>query len=356
MAVGVRLSANGFVLGAEHAYVSIDATKEQPVERGTGANKATLFELRSNYALKPGNAEVLSLISHAEMDVHQEVAFEALCQQAIATYSKAFVTIMDASTKLIRSAAALTSNVNSTQQEQHNLAKLVDGKISTYWESWYSNIAWPSNPGYVQARLVTDVPAFYFTFTPSQHQQYGRPDIPQHIRIYTSPTPKDFSFVKELTEDLPTETDQVYTSPVIFSGQSIRNVRVEVLSTIENRDNGRVFAMSEMQMHPAVIDESASLYCLRPWVKEAVDALSEELTVMRDLIRTKSATSDDAMRLQAAIDLAEASYLDPTDIHQPAIAAPLHFGTYDLTGRPIAQPQKLRRGIYVRGGKKLIIR
>lgn len=356
VALDVHPSANGFLLGVERAYVSIDATKEQPVGRGATSTKATLFELRCNYALKPANAEVLSLVSHAEMDVHQEVAFETLCQQAIATYSKAFVTTMDASTKLIRSAAALTSNVNSTQQEQHNLAKLVDGKVSTYWESWYSNIAWPSDPGYVQARLITDVPAFYLTFTPSQHPQYGQPDIPQHIRIYTSPTPKDFSLVKELTEGLPTETDQVYTSPVIFSGQPVRNVRVEVLSTIENRDNGRVFAMSEMQMHPAVIDESASLYCQRPWVKEAVDALGEELTVMRNLIRTKNATSDDAMRLQEAIDRAEASYLDPTDIHQPAIAAPFHSGTYDLTGRPIAQPQYLRRGLYVRDGKKWIIR
>lgn len=314
----------------------------------------TLFELRNNYALTPDNDDILSFITQTEQQIHPEAIYEPLCQQAVETYAKAFVTTMDSNTRLINSASALTSNVNSTQQEAHNLAKLVDKNINTYWESWYSGIEWPREAGYIQARMRSDINAFYLTFTPSQSAQYGRSDIPADIRIYASPTSKGFSFIKEITEGLPTEISQTYTSPVIFCGQDIRYVRVEVLSTLENRDGGRVFAMSEMQLHPAVVDEEASLYCQRPWVKEAVDDLSTELAVMRTAINAKTVTPEDAERLQAAIDRAEASYLDPTGIEE--IKQLEHSGEhsnrdkvrcYDLSGRPVLRLEKARRGIYI---------
>ena len=135
-------------------------------------------------------------------------------------------------------------------------------------------------------------------------------------------------------------------------------------TTLENRDGGRVFAMSEMQIHPAVIDEEASLYCQRPWVKEAVDALSLEVQLMHDVIQAKTVTSEDADRLQAAIDRAEASYLDPTGISEmtwPEVASgetghssSLRRPFLDLTGRPVAAPRS--PGIYLRDRKKVVVR
>ena len=364
VAFSLAASGKGYTLTAAKNVVVVDAAKETAVSRSTTTSKAAVFELRNNYALTPPNEEVLSLLHTTEQQLHPEAAFAGLLQQAATTYSKAFVTSMDADTKLIRSSSALSSNVNSTQQEAHNLAKLVDGKTSTYWESWYSGISWPSSPGYVQARLTTSVPAFYLTFTPSQSPQYGKSDIPAEVRIYTSTSTTGFSLVGEINEGLPTEIDQVYTSPVIFSGQDIRYVRMEVLSTLENRDGGRVFAMSEMQIHPAVIDEEASLYCQRPWVKEAVDALSLEVQLMHDVIQAKTVTSEDADRLQAAIDRAEASYLDPTgisEVRRPEVASgetghssSLRRPFLDLTGRPVAAPRS--PGIYLRDRKKVVVR
>ena len=356
-AVKLTQTDQGFCFGMSKGYLGIDATKDEPVLRSTSQSKATYFELRNNYALLPDNAEVLELISTAEVQTHPESAYDGLCQQAVATFSKAFVTTMDQNTKLIRNASSLTSNVNSTQQEAHNLAKLVDGKTSTYWESWYSGINWPSTPGYIQARLTEDVKAFYLTFTPSQHAQYGRPDIPQDVHIYTSPTKSDFDFICELTEEMPQEINEVYTSPVIFSGQDIRYLRFECLSTLENRDGGRVFAMSELQAHPAVIDSTASLYILRPWVKEAVDDLSAELTTMRSAIHSKTVTPEDGERLRAAIQRAEQSYLDPTGINNLSTSdsRPSTLDTYDLSGRRIVQPRNLRPGVYVRNGKKIVL-
>ena len=314
----------------------------------------TLFELRNNYALTPDNNDVLYFIKQTEQQTHPEAVYEPLCQQAVETYGKAFVTTINTKERLILGSGYLTSNVNSTQQEAHNLAKLIDRNTNTYWESWYSGIEWPNEPGYVQTRLRKDVQAFYLTFTPSQSAEYGRSDIPADIRIYISPDSKDFSFVQEITEGLPTEIKQTYTSPVIFCGQDIRYVRMEVLSTLENRAGGRVFAMSEMQIHPATVDEEASLYCQRPAVKEAVDNLSTELAIMRAAINAKTVTPEDAERLQAAIDRAEASYLDPTgieDIKQLEYSGE-HSNRkgvtcYDLSGRPVLRPENARRGIYI---------
>ena len=355
--LNVTRSGNGFIIGVPKGYVGIDNTKEQPVGRYTSATRATLFELRNNYALTPSNDAVLSLITSAQQQVHSEAAYNALCEQAIRTYSKAFVTTIDRSAKLIRGGTSLSSNVNSTQQEAHNLAKLVDGRTSTYWESWYSGITWPKEPGYVQAKLTTTVPAFYLTFTPSQHTQYGRPDIPQDLRIYTGTTRSELDFICELTENMPSEVSEVYTSPAIFSGQDIGFVRLECLSTLENRDGGRVFAMSEMQIHPAAIDSLASLYCQRPWVREAVDDLSQEIATMRDRIHTKTVTEEDAARLQAAIDRAEASYLDTDGIVAPTSLSPEPFtmNCFDLAGRRLLAPPA-KRGLYIKGGRKFLVK
>ena len=355
--LNVSRSGNGFLIGVSKGYVGIDPSKDNPVGRYASATKATLFELRNNYALTPATTDVLTLIDGSQQQAHIEAAYNDLCQQAVATYSKAFVTTIDRSVKLIRNSSSLSSNVNSTQQEAHNLAKLVDGKTSTYWESWYSGITWPSDPGYVQAKLTTPVPAFYLTFTPSQHTQYGRPDIPQHLRISTGINRTDLDYICELTEDFPTEVSEVYTSPVIFSGQDIGFVRLECLSTLENRDGGRVFAMSELQLHPALVDSTASLYCQRPWVRDAVDDLSQEIATMRDHIHSKNVTSDDAARLQAAIDRAEASYLDPTGVGLSPNPSPVRKGSdgawYTLDGRRLPSTPT-RKGIYLRNGKKQI--
>ena len=355
--LNVTRSGNGFIIGVPKGYVGIDTTKEQPVGRYTSAGKPTLFELRNNYALTPSNDAVLSLITNTQQQAHIEATYNALCEQAIRTYSKAFVTTIDRSSKLIRGGTSLSSNVNSTQQEAHNLAKLVDGRTSTYWESWYSGISWPSEPGYVQAKLTTTVPAFYLTFTPSQHTQYGRPDIPQDLRIYTGTTRSDLDFICELTEDMPSEVSDVYTSPAIFSGQDIGFVRLECLSTLENRDGGRVFAMSEMQIHPAAIDSLASLYCQRPWVREAVDNLSQEIATMRDRIHTKTVTDEDANRLQEAIDRAEASYLDTDGIVAPTSPSSELFtqNCFDLSGRRLLAPPA-KRGLYIKDRRKILVK
>ena len=350
------LKASKFMLSDTPAPISLERS-------GTGFRIGnTLFEIRNNYALTPDNDDILSFITQTEQQTHPEAAYTPLCQQAVETYAKAFVTTMDSQVRLIPSAGVLTSNVNSTQQEAHSLAKLVDRNTNTYWESWYSGIQWPSEPGYIQAKLRSNVNAFYLTFTPSQSAQYGKPDIPADIRIYTSTSPKGFSFVTELTEGLPTEISQTYTSPVIFCGQDIRYVRVEVLSTLENRDGGRVFAMSEMQMHPAVIDEEASLYCQRPWVKEAVDHLSSELAFMREAINAKTVTLEDGERLQAAIDRAEAAYLDPTGIKDINVRGREQMANrecgkvkcYDLTGREIVNRHAAHKGICLQGNKKIV--
>ena len=362
--LNVTRSSSGFTIGVPKGLVGLDATKEQPVGRFTSTSKATLFEFRNNYALTPSNTDVLNLIDSSQQQAHIEAVYNALCEQAIHTYSKAFVTTIDRATKLIRGSSSLSSNVNSSQQEAHSLAKLVDGKTSTYWESWYSGISWPSEPGYVQAKLTTPVPAFYITFTPSQHTQYGRPDIPQDLRIYTGTSRSNLDFICELAEDMPSEVSEVYTSPAIFSGQDIGFVRMECLSTLENRDGGRVFAMSELQIHPALVDSAASLYCQRPWVQEAVDDLGQEIAAMRNCIHTKSVTSEDALRLQAAIDRAEASYLDPDGIAAPwsysegskgASRSSLNSTWFDLTGRQLPAPPT-QKGFYIQGGRKVLVK
>ena len=346
----LKKSGNGFTIGPQGKNLCVKPEAETPIAYTSAANTSSIFTLRTNQYLRPEESTVHEITTEAEQSLHDNVS-EILFQRALQTYSKAFVAQPDLDSKLINTSSNLTSNANTTEQEEHNLAKLLDKKISTYYETWYSGINWPQEMSYIQARTTNTSNAFAFSFTPSQNPEYGLPDIPIDISVSSSSTNRNFLPVAHLTEGMPTSIDETYVSPVIFTDGNSRFVRFQVNETIGKRADSHIFAMSEFQVHKAIIDEEASPYYIRPEVKEAFDALQTEMQTMRTLIVSNSATAEDREALSQAIERAEQVLQNADAINLVPAFLEGNETIYNLAGQRVSKVQK---GIYIVNGKKIL--
>ena len=355
--VVLKKSGTGFTIGIGGKYLGVSAGKEVPLSLLSSAGATAIFQLRTNQYLRPEAETVAMLAEEAERMLHDDTA-EALFTQGLKTYAKAFVAHPNLESKLVRSNSYLTSNANTSQQAEHSLAKLLDGRTDTYYETWYSGIVWPDAMPYLQARVASPVNAFAFSFTPSQHPTYGQPDIPADIIVTATPNARNYLTVARLAEGMPSSISESYVSPVIFTDGESRFVRFNVMQTLGKREGSRVFAMSEFQIHDVVIDENESPYYQRTVVKEAFDALQAELQAMRELIGANAVTPESRESLREAIRLAELALDDPTGISAPA-STPEATGPriYNLAGQQIKAKHPdgtLPRGIYIMGGRKVL--
>ncbi len=361
MPINISFSNGGFLFSIQSKYLNIKADADTPAVLLASKGTNAIFQLRTNQYLRPDEDAVFKLTTSAEQVVHENTP-EYLFQQGLQTYSKAFVAHANLNSKLIRSTSVLSSNANTTQQGEHNLAKLIDGKTSTYYETWYSGIAWPDEMSYIQARPSSSISAFAFSFTPSQNPEYGLPDTPMDIIVYASPNTRNFLPVTRLTEDMPTSISESYTSPVIFTDGDSRFLRFQVMQTIGNRADSHIFAMSEFQLHEAVIDEAESPYYLNPDVKDAFDALKTELQAIRVRIGANTASADDSESLRQAIEAAEQALENTTGINVVPSSGFSNYDKkveiYDLQGRRIANGRWLKgqlpKGVYIVNGKKVL--
>lgn len=350
-------NGTGFTFSAGGKNLNIRPTADVPVTMLASSGSTAIFQLRTNQYLRPDEEAVAALTVEAEQYVHENTP-EFLFTQALQTYSKAFVAHPNESSKLIKGSTYLSSNANSTQQAEHNLAKLIDGKTSTYYETWYSGIEWPEEMSYIQARTTSNVSAFAFSFTPSQHPDYGLTDIPTDIIVSASPTNRNLLQVARLTGGMPTSISESYTSPVIFTDGASRFLRFQVMETLGRRTDSRIFAMSEFQIHDAVIDEAESPYYQKQEVKEAFDALQTEMQAMRSLIAGNAVTTEARESLREAIKRAEqalenASGIDEIHLSKPGIDNDTVI--YDLSGRKVnVRGAQLPKGIYIINGKKIL--
>ena len=343
---------NGFVFSTQGKYLCVKPTAEVSVGLSTSKGLTAVFQLRTNYSLKADEELVHELTTEAACALHEDNNPEYLFQLAAETYAKAFVAEPQWDTRLIRSSSLLTSNANTTEQAQHNLDKLLDRNKSTYYETWYSGITWPQEMSYLQARFTKDLNAFCFSFIPSQNAEYGLPDIPTDIIVSASLTPKNFLPVARFTKNMPSAISESYQSPVIFTDGPVRNLRFQVMRTIGNRADSHIFAMSEFQVHDAVIDEEASPYYQKAWVKEAFDALQVQMQTIRPLITSGTVTADDRDALHEAIARAEQALQESDAIREIPMTANGRSQTadrqyFDLSGRRLPQHQTLRPGIYI---------
>ncbi|MBR5053917.1 MAG: DUF3472 domain-containing protein [Bacteroidaceae bacterium] len=349
--VNIQKSGKGFSISFNGKYLGVSPSIEKPVVQVSSAGTNSIFQLRTNQYLRPDESVVYEMATEAEQALHDNIS-ELIYQQALQTYAKAFVAQPDLSSLLIRNSTYLTSNANTTQQTEHNLAKLIDKKTDTYYETWYSGITWPQEMSYIQAHLSTVLEAFAFSFTPSQNPDYGLPDIPTDIIVSTSTAPKNFVPVIELTEGMPSSIDESYVSPVIFTDGNTRYIRFQVMQTIGQRADSHIFAMSEFQVHKAIIDEEASPYYMKSNVKEAFDALLAEIQAMRPLLVANTATAEDRESLSQAIERAELALQTADEIKLPfSDLSSREQVIYNLAGQRV---NKIGKGIYIVNGKKVL--
>lgn len=352
MPIILNKSGDGFTISVKGKLLNVKATAQMPVVLTTATGANATFQLRTNQYLRPDEITVHELSHEAELALHDEVS-EQLLQQALQTYAKAFVAQPDISSQLIRSATYLSSNANISQQTEHNLAKLIDKKTDTYYETWYSGIVWPDEMSYIQAQITAGLNAFAFSFTPSQNPEYGLPDIPVDFIVSVSENKQGFIPVARLTEGMPSSINETYTSPLIFTNGNTRFIRFQVMQTIGKRADSHIFAMSEFKIHKAIIDEEASPYHQNPLIKEAFDALQSEMQSMHALIAANTVTAADRESLQQAIERAEQALDDATEIRSiSATPSTKDDVIYNLNGQRVS---KMERGIYIRNGRKVLV-
>jgi len=351
MPVTVKKSGEGFAIGINGKYLSLNASSETPVVLTASPGINGIFQLRTNQYLRPDESVFYQLNTDAEHALHDDTSL-LLYQQALQTYAKAFVCQPDLTSLLIRSSTALTSNANTTQQSIHNLAKLIDKKTDTYYETWYSGINWPEEMSYLQAHLTPALTAFAFSFTPSQNPEYGLADTPTNIVVSASPNTRSFVPVAELTEGLPSDISESYVSPVIFTDGTTRYLRFQVLGTIGQRADSHIFAMSEFQVHKVIIDEEASPYYMLPeQIQPPFDDLLTQMQTMHPLISAGTATAADREQLSQAIERAERALEGANGIVLNPAAIQGNGAIYNLSGQRVSRMQK---GIYIINGKKVL--
>ena len=137
-----------------------------------------------------------------------------------------------------------------------------------------------------------------------------------------------------------------------------------VMQTIGNRADSHIFAMSEFQLHEAVIDEAESPYYLQPDVKVAFDALQAELQTMRMRIGAGTASANDCETLRQAIEAAEQALENATGIKAVRDSGFSILNEkadiFDLQGRRIINGRwllnngQLPKGVYIVNGKKVL--
>ena len=353
----ISTNSEGFTFKVKGKYLTINASAAAPVTLSSTAGSSATFQLRTNYALRPNEIFVQQLALEAEQAAHEGNNLEYLFQQGLQTYAKAFSVQPQLKSRLVRNAAYMTSNANVSQQEIHDLSKLIDRNINTYYETWYSGIEWPEEMPYIQARVTMPQNAFCFSFTPSQNPQYGQPDIPIDIVVSGAHDTKHFLPFAHLTEGMPENISDTYTSPVIFADSTMRSLRFQVLRTRGERDESRVFAMSEFQIYPVTFDEDTSPYYQNPTVRIAFDQLRHQLQATRTSLVNGTAFAEDSDALRRAIERAEEALLMTDDIHTPLFDnhhIPSSQPVFDLAGRRIHTPST--KGIYLTNGKKHIIK
>ena len=340
----------GWLVGDRTAHLAVAADGTLSVS--SVADAASVFELRANYGMETSETEIASLLTFAEQAADVDVALQILCDDAMQTYARAFELTADTDA-LITTYTQFSSNVATTQQEDHGFAALIDGDAATWYESWYEGIQWPDAKGWLQVRLkAADVgDRFWLDVTPATDAD----DVPVSITVWGGSSVSKFVRQCVLDDVLPAAGASARI-PLLLS-EPCRYLRFEVNATKGNRDDGHRFALSELQLYHAQNDAATSLYSLHPWVAEAADALQAAVSAARAALLAGTATAAEVKAVRAAQAALEAALADDgSGVHPVEESHPCSLvddgRLRDLSGRVILHPAP---GIYIRGGKKVFV-
>ncbi len=234
---------------------------------------------------------------------------KSLSEEASSLYDKLFTYRTDTDNGLITDADAQVKYSRVIQQGVSFSDKypfLIDGFDTTYVQGrGYVDIA-------ITAAPQQKVTFFYKRRGASvqypKSAEWGESERPDRVNIYAANDTAnggDWTFVKEIRMgDL--------AEPIMVSvdlGAEYKFLRYDVQT---NKTGGNVFTMSEFQVYPCAIDESASQYYTAQGMKTAADALLENIDAMRSVIEANTATADNIASMRASIGAVRTLYADTT--------------------------------------------
>lgn len=144
----------------------------------------------------------------------------------------------------VKSTIALTVDMletNALEPYEGSLAALLDGDISTYFHSIYSDPAAVPGHHYVQVNLKKEISMFSFEYTTRKENGNA---APTEIIVSGSKDGKTFTDIVTISEGLPAGGSESYISKVYDAGFSFKHLRF----TITQSKGGKFFVWSEFGM------------------------------------------------------------------------------------------------------------
>ena len=253
------------------------------------------------------------LITRAQKNVKSEAssALKEVLDDAEKSYSKCFAFDVDDNTPLITEANdddpdhnQISSNAKMPDMggtEWGRYAYLIDGDPNTFFISKHTSAATPL-PMYYHNLIFrlndNSVEAFAFKFV----QSATWPTFTwEDLDIYASnDTTSEENWVKitSLT-NLPSAD---YTSPIIPMWNTYKYIRFDVTKTYNNLrvGGGCSFAVGDIQLYPAVVNDVASAYYNKEGLSDACDQLKTLIAKSKELIANNTTTTDDIEALKAS--------------------------------------------------------
>ena len=278
----------------------------------------------------------------------------------------ALAALLNEASTLSGSARDIKALITSTSQFSTNCAwdvqgsldYLLDGNTNTFFHSIANTpgaLTVQSGEEYLQVDFDKPVSAFYLEFTGRNDGKASNSawhDTPNKVTFKVSNVPEDENSWKEVgteTYDLPNTHGVHYmaTAPTEL-GDEYTSVRMYILSVTSGN---AYWNLSEVQMYEIPADSRYNKY---EELKEAVD----EMDALVTKINSGATEVGDISALKAAIAKVQ-EILEATGIEtlQADWAKRQGEGAiYDLSGRRIKNRSNLPRGIYIVGGRKVMVR
>ena len=357
------------IYSCKQAYVTMHRTADELTDA-----YGILGTAEEQKAIQPSIDKVMDAYSYGTVNEEEAKALSAQMQADayyLKQYGGAILTPLIQEAKTLSkeakgSSALITStgqfSTNCAWDDQGSLDYLLDGNINTYFHSIANTsgaLTVQSGQEYLQVNFAQPVEAFYLEFTGrSDGQASGAEwhDTPNQVTFKVSNTPEDETSWTEVgteTYDLPNTHGVHYmaTSPTKLGGK-YTSVRMYILSVTSGN---HYWNLSEIQMYEY---STQSKYSISQEVKDAVDALDALVAADEAKIASRTVQTSDFETLQEAIEQLRA-LLEATGIETLQADRAERQGEgaiYDLSGRRIKNRSNLPRGIYIVGGRKVMVR
>lgn len=289
---------------------------------------------------------------YADVEWDTSVSDDAYCQlESSRACLDSLTAFGNAAGNLIADASQLSDDGT---EEGSSLEYLTDNNLRTVYYSEYTDTVLRIGTHYLQADLKSNVRAFSLSQSAgSSSEQRGL--APAFIRIWASDDGNSWEYVADISD---IRMRRNYTSKPIIMPRPMRYVRLQVLRTgsMDMTKGEPHFAIAEMQLRDCPLDSAASKRFANPAIRAACDSLEAKMGAVRQAptrasINVLATALADVRAIAVGVNAPKAQPANgrrPQSVYTTDVALVRQGVDSSVSG--------LAKGIYIIGGKKVIIK